>query len=214
MYFVAELAWPTATANASKAFDVISAVPPIPPAPAPGPAVAPPVNITLPPGVPQDIIDSLIELRNIHKELAVKTADLNNIIKAAEDAAARRNYDLARNLINSAYGIVAEIQLEICGKTNITLPKFGITLPTVQFTWPKLPEINIAKFFGAKWLIWTLLAVATAIFIIAFIVWRSEEMALEAELLREERTHLEKLYGKVSDYLGRKKKQGDKKNEV
>jgi hypothetical protein len=214
--FVAELAWPTATANASKAFDVTSAVVPVP-VPAPGPAVAPPVNITLPPGVPQDIINSLIELRNTYNTLNREVQDFNTMIQMAEDAAAKGNYGEARNLINTAYGELAEIQLQMCGKIvcgNITAPKIGITLPTVQFTWPKLPEINIAKFFGAKWLIWTLLAVATAIFIIAFIVWRSEEMALEAELLREERTHLEKLYGKVSDYLGRKKKQGDKKNEV
>jgi hypothetical protein len=214
--FVSELAWPTATANASKAFDVTSAVVPVP-VPAAGPAVAPPVNITLPPGVPQDIINSLIELRNTYNTLNREVQDFNTMIQMAEDAAAKGNYDEARNLINTAYGELAEIQLQMCGKIvcgNITAPKIGITLPTVQFTWPKLPEINIAKFFGTKWLIWTLLAVATAIFIIAFIVWRSEEMALEAELLREERTHLEKLYGKVSDYLGRKKKQGDKKNEI
>ncbi len=205
--FVSKLTWPTADANASKAFDVTSAViPPVVP-PAPAPAVGVPVNITapvLPPGVPQDIINSLIELRNMYNELKTKTTDLDNILKAAEDAAARGNYDLARNLIKSAYGMVQEIQLEICGKA---LPAAGFVLPT-------LPSINIAQFFGGRWLWWILAATVTVIFIIALIVKRREEMALEVELLAEERKHLERLYDKVSNYLNRKITRGDKDNGI
>jgi hypothetical protein len=199
-YFVSKLTWPTADANASKAFTVTSAVVP-PVRPPSAPSVILPANITLPPGVPQDIIDSLIELRNLYNELNLKVGDLDNILKAAEDAAARGNYELARNLLKSAYGMYQEIQLEVCGKTNIIASRLGITLPNVQF---KLPAVNV------KWVIATLLAALTAIFITALIVKRREDMAIEAELLREERTHLEKLYDKVSNYLNRKITKGDK----
>jgi hypothetical protein len=198
--FVSKLTWPTADANASKVFTVTSAVvPPVTP-PAAAPAAGVPVNITvpvLPPGVPQDIIDNLIELKNVYKELSLKTEDLNNILKAAEDAAARGNYDLARNLLKSAYGMVQEIQLEICGKA----------LPSAGFA---LPAIDIAQFFNIRWLWWILATTVTVIFITALIVKRREDMAIEAELLSEERTHLEKLYDKVSDYLNRKITKGDK----
>ena len=200
-YFVSKLTWPTADANASKAFTVTSAVtPPVTPPSAP-PVMIPPVNITLPPGVPQDIIDSLIELRNLYNELNLKVGDLDNILKAAEDAAARGNYELARNLLKSAYGMYQEIQLEVCGKTNIIASRLGITLPTVQF---KLPSVSV------RGIMFTLLAALTVIFITALIVKRRGDMAIEAELLREERTHLEKLYDKVSNYLNRKITKGDK----
>jgi hypothetical protein len=195
-YFVSKLTWPTADANATKAFTVLAVQPPTP-TPAPGAGGgAEVVNITnvtiIQPiaVIPNDIIQDLITLINAVREIEKKPMDeqmqlleedIEDYIVKAEDAAAQGKYDEARNDIRTAYG-----KLQIY---------YRIT-PSI------LPTIKVSA--RVQYVFWGTLA-ATVIFIMVFFVRKMEEEAA-IELLREERKHLEKLYDKVDNYLNRKRK--------
>jgi hypothetical protein len=201
--FVSVLTWPTATANATKAFTVMAVQPPTP-TPAPGGgavSVEVPTNITnvtiIQPiaVIPNDIIQDLINLINAVREIEKKPMDeqmqlleedIEDYIVKAEDAAAQGKYDEARNDIRTAYG-----KLQIYNRLT----------PSI------IPTIKVST--RVQYVFWGTLA-ATVIFIIVFFVKRMEEMAA-IELLREERKHLENLYTRVDNYLNKKR---DNKHEV
>jgi len=158
-YFISELAWPTATANATKSFEVTSGVPQKKEAPSGGvgggavgvnvtvPAV--PANITVPslPGeVPQDIRDSLIELRNTYSDIQKDNADLDYLIQAAEDAAAQGRYDLARNLIQTAIAKLDTMRTKLEKNPLLNLPAVNVS---AAFSMPNTSTlVMLAIIFG------------------------------------------------------------------
>jgi len=203
--FVSELTWPTASASASATFEATEAVTPptgggvggggVETPAATVPAVQVPTEIIQPQGeIPADIIADLIRLTNsvndvdgqkLDENSQLLLADIKALIQQAEDAAARGRYDEARNDIRTAYGKLQILQ-EISPITAFQV---------------KLPSINVQ--FNSKYVMTGLFMVFAAIFIMAFIQRRKEDMATEVQLLKQEREHLENLYKKVDDYLNR-----------
>jgi len=145
-YFVSELTWPTAKANASKSFIVKSSGGAEEGGGGGGVALPDEENTTMPaienrnleqPSIPEDITKDLVTLMNTYRELEKKLeeskalgkdvtnseellGELKGLIDEIEEKAAKGEYDFARNLIETALNkariIMAVEGYEISGK--------------------------------------------------------------------------------------------------